>query len=161
MVKMTPAGIEFADDAPLKVETVLSLRQSPQQVWDVLVDNEGWPRWFRSCKAAHTTSEPGVGVGSTRWAHVDQFKVNHRFVVWDEPRQLGFTNLDANLPIADTVVELITLEGAADGTQLTYTFAVALKRWLRPLTPVFRWQFTRLFRRSLDGLQPHLDSIQT
>lgn len=159
MATMTQAGPEFADTAPLRIDTEITLRHTPQQVWDVLTDNERWPEWFKSCKAARTTSDDPAGIGSTRWVHVDQFKVNERFIAWDEPRQWGFTIVDANMPIADTVVELVTLEPADDGTRLTYTFAGALKPWLRPLTPLFRWQFPRLFSSSLEGLQPHLDDL--
>ena len=161
MATLTPAGVDFVDDAPLTVETVLTLRQPPQRVWDVLADNDSWPNWFTSCKSARTTSEPGVGVGATRSMHVDLFKVDERFIVWDEPRKWAFTIVEANMPIADTVVEVASLEAHDGGTRLTYTFAGALKPWLRPLTPVFRWRFERLFRKSLAGLQPYLDSTDT
>jgi len=159
MPTMTPAEAEFVDGAPLRIDTVLSLNQPPEQVWEVLVDTERWPEWFGSCKAARSTSDPPDGLGSTRWVHVDLFKVNERIIVWDAPRSWGFTILDANLPVADTVVELVKLEPVADGTQLTYTFAIALKPWFRPLTRVFKWKFGRLFETSLIGLQPHLDQL--
>ncbi len=161
MPTMTPGEVDFIETAALRIDTELRLRQPPQLVWDVLVDNERWPEWFTNCKAARTTSEPPHGVGSTRWVQVDLFKVNERFIAWDEPRRWGFTLLDANLPVAETVVELVELEPDGDGTRLTYRFAGALKPWLRPLGPVFRWQFTRLFRKSLAGLQPHLDRLNT
>lgn len=157
MPAMTPAKTEYVDTAPLRIDTVLALAQSPDKVWEVLVDSERWPEWFRSCNAARVTSEPPHGVGSTRWVHVDLFKVNHRIIEWDFPRRWGFTSLDANIPVADTVVELVTLEPDGDGTLLTYSFAATLKPWLRPLTPVFRWKFTKLFESSIDGLQPYLD----
>jgi hypothetical protein len=96
-------------------------------------------------------------VGSTRWVHVDLFKVNERFLVWDEGERWAFTILDANLPLADTVVELVQLSPDGNGTRLVYTFSVALKPWLRPLTTIFRWKFTRMFRSSLAGLGPYLD----
>lgn len=159
MPTMTPAEADFVDRAPLRIDTVVLLKQTPEQVWEVLVDTERWPEWFGSCKAARATSVPPDGVGATRWVHVDLFKVNERIIVWDEAQRWGFTILDANLPVADTVVELVMLEPVADGTRLTYTSAIALKPWLRPLTPVFRWKFRRLFETSLVGLQPHLDQL--
>ncbi len=157
MATMTPGGLDFVDRAPLRVVTEVSLRQPPQQVWDVLVDNERWPEWFSACAAARTTSDVATGVGSTRWVHVDIFEANERFIVWEEPEQWGFTLLDANLPLADTVVELARLTPDGAGTRLTYTFAVAPKPWFRPLTPIFRRQFSGMFRTSLVGLQPSLD----
>jgi uncharacterized protein YndB with AHSA1/START domain len=159
MPTMTPAGVDFIDRAPLRVDTVVLLKQTPQQVWDVLVDTERWPDWFRSCTAARATSDPPDGVGSTRWIHVELFKVNERIIVWDEAKRWGFTLLDANLPVADTIVELATLEPIADGTRLTYTFAIAPKPWLRPLKSVMRWKFHRMFGSSLAGLQPYLDGL--
>jgi uncharacterized protein YndB with AHSA1/START domain len=156
---MTPAQADFVDSAPLRIDTVLSLRQAPDEVWDVLVDTEHLPEWFRSCSAARVTSEAPHGVGSTRWVNVDMFKVNHRIIVSEKPKQWGFTTLDANLPVADTVVELVTLDPDGNGTKLTYSFAIALKPWLRPLTSVFRWRFTQLFESSLAGLQPYLDEV--
>ncbi len=157
MATMTPGELDFVERAPLRVVTEVSLRHSPRQVWEVLVDNERWPEWFRACKAARTTSATRHGVGSTRWVHVDLFKVNERFIVWDEGERWGFTIVDANLPLADTVVELVQLSPDGDGTRLVYTFSIALKPWLRPLTGVFRWKFTNMFRSSLAGLGPYLD----
>lgn len=157
MAKMTPGGLDFIERAPLRVVTEVSLRHSPQQVWDVLVDTERWPEWFRACRAARTTSEGAPGVGSTRWVHIDLFKVNERFIVWDEPERWGFTLLDGNLPLADTVVELARLEPAGDGTRLVYTFSIALKPWFRPLTSILRWKFSSMFSSSLAGLEPYLD----
>ncbi|MDJ0768950.1 MAG: SRPBCC family protein [Ilumatobacter sp.] len=155
---MTQADVDFVDRAPLVITTELSLRQPPQAVWDVLTDNESWPDWFRSCKACRTTSEARTGVGSTRWIHVDLFKVNERIIAWDEPHRWGFTLVDANVPIAETVVELAELTPDGNGTKIVYRFAVELKPWMRPLRPVMRWRFERLFASSLAGLQPYLDA---
>ncbi len=156
---MTPAGVEFVETAPFRIRTTLRLTHPPQAVWDVLADNEGWPEWFVSCKAARTTSETPDGVGSTRWVHVDQFKVNERFIAWDEPERWGFTIIDANMPLAETVVELVHLHPDGDGTSLTYDFTARLRGWARPLTPILKWRFTRMFSKSLAGLQPRLDEL--
>ena len=161
MGTMTPAEADFIDKAPLRIDTKVLLTHSPEEVWQVLIDTERWPDWFGACKAAHATSSPPDGVGATRWVHVDLFKVNHRIIAWDEARRYGFTSLDANLPVAETVVEIVTLEPTPDGTQLTYTFTAALKPWTKPLTPVLRSKFTRLFATSLAGLQPYLDDRST
>lgn len=155
---MTPAGVEFVETAPFKIRTTLRLAHPPQAVWNVLADNERWPEWFVSCKAARSTSEPPHGVGSTRWVQVDQFKVDERFIAWDEPERWGFTLIDANVPLAETVVELVTLQPDGDGTSLTHDFAAELKPWAKPLAPILRWRFTRMFAKSLAGLQPHLDA---
>jgi uncharacterized protein YndB with AHSA1/START domain len=158
---MTPAEADFIDRAPLRIDTEVSLTHSPEEVWQVLIDTERWPEWFRALKSARATSNPADGVGATRWVHVDLFKVNHRIIAWDEARRWGVTSLDANIPIAETVVEVATLVPTPGGTQLTYTFSAALKPWAKPLTPVLKSKFTRLFATSLAGLQPYMDDRST
>jgi hypothetical protein len=159
MAEMKPAGIDFVETAGVRIGSRCVGVALAQRVWDALVDTERWPEWFRGFKAARNTSETFDGVGSSRWVHVDMFKGNERFIVWDEPRQWGFTGLDANLPFFESVVEVATLKPKPTGTTLSWTFAVTLKPWARPLTPLLKWQFSRLLPAGLAGLDPYLDGL--
>jgi uncharacterized protein YndB with AHSA1/START domain len=85
MPNLTPRDIDFVEQAPVRITTNVELSATPEEVWAVLTDNERWPEWFPAAKACTTTSDPAEGVGSTRWVHFDLFKVNERFIVWDNP----------------------------------------------------------------------------
>lgn len=159
MAKMVEAGLDFIEGAPITIENQLTLRQPPSAVWDVIIDNENWKTWFTACKQSYTTTEQKTGVGSARFLQVDLFKVTEKIIVWDEHERWGFTIPEANLPIAKSVVELITLRPDGEGTHLDYMFAIELRPWMKPFAKVFEWNMRRIFDRSLPGLQPYLDRV--
>ena len=162
MPALVPRDLDFADTAPLRVFTVVTVTGTADEVWAVLVDNPRWPEWFADAKACRSTSEPPPGVGSTRWIHVDLFKVNELFIAWEPPTLWAFTIRDANLPGFHSVVERAELEALDGGrVRITYTMAVELKVWMRPLTPILRWKFRRLFARSLAGMDTQLAKVRS
>jgi uncharacterized protein YndB with AHSA1/START domain len=87
MPKLTPRETDFIDVAPIQLATVATVAATPEEVWAVIADNERWPERFEAAKACRTTSDVAGGVGSTRWIHVDLFKVTERFIAWDPPRR--------------------------------------------------------------------------
>ena len=102
----------------------------------------------------HSTSDVPHGVGSTRWIHVDLFKVNERFVAWDPPHRWAFTILDVNLPGVISVVERALIEPTSDGkTTVSYTMASEVAPYLRPLVPLLRWRLSSMFVKGLAGIE--------
>ena len=151
---MTPRNTDFVDTAPIRITTVVTAKGAPKEVWAVMADNERWPEWFNAAKSCRTTSDVSGGVGSTRWIHVDLFKVNERFIAWDPPRRWAFTILDVNLPGVVSVVEHALIEPVGTGeTRVTYVMASEVAPYLRPLVPILRWRLTGMFKKGLAGIE--------
>jgi len=154
MPKLTPRNTDFVDTAPIRITTVVTAKATPEEVWAVMADNERWPEWFNAAKSCRTTSDVSGGVGSTRWIHVDLFKVNERFIAWDPPRRWAFTILDVNLPGVVSVVEHALIEPVGTGeTRVTYVMASEVAPYLRPLVPILRWRLTGMFKKGLAGIE--------
>jgi len=154
MPKLIPRDTDFVDTAPIRITTVVTAKATPEEVWAVMADNERWPEWFEGMKSCRTTSAASGGVGSTRFVHVDLFKVNERFVAWDPPHRWAFTILDVNLPGVVSVVEHALIEPAGTGeTRITYVMASEVASYLRPLVPILRWRLTGMLRKGLAGLE--------
>jgi len=161
MPKLTPRNTDFVDSAPIQLTTVVTVKATPHEVWAVMADNERWPEWFKAAKACRTTSDVAGGVGSTRWIHVDLFKVNERFVAWDPPRRWSFTILDMNLPGVVSVVEHALIEPTGDGqTRVTYVVAAAVAPYLQPLVPILRWRLAGMFKAGLGGIQAQVARLR-
>ncbi len=56
MPKCVPVGLDFVERARIVVSVDVSLTATPAQVWTVLNDNDGWPRWFDGMKTCRVTS---------------------------------------------------------------------------------------------------------
>lgn len=162
MPDLVPRETDFIGEATEKVITEVTVKATPEEVWNVFIANERWPEWFPAAKACSTTSAIAEGIGSTRWIHFDLFKVNEQFVTWDPPHQWAFTILDANLPGIVSVVEQATLEPAADGeTKVTYTLAAELAPYMKPLAPALRWRLGKLFETGLAGIEGQVLKIRS
>ena len=82
---MVGAGIGYAVDrllaetakgeAPEPIHSIVVIDAPIQQVWDVLADIEGQPRWMHDMKAVRMDGEGPVGVGSTGEATVRIFGI--------------------------------------------------------------------------------------
>ena len=82
---MVGAGIGYAVDrllaetakgeAPEPIHSIVVIDAPIQQVWDVLADIEGQPRWMHDMKAVRMDGEGHVGVGSTGEATVRIFGI--------------------------------------------------------------------------------------
>jgi uncharacterized protein YndB with AHSA1/START domain len=161
MPKLTPREVDFVDTAPIQITTNVTVNGTPEEVWAVLIDNERWPEWFSAAKECRTTSDEPQGVGSTRWIHVDLFKVNERFVAWDPPHRWAFTILDLNLPGVISVVERALIKPTGEGkTEVSYTMASEVAPYLRPLVPLLRWRLSAMFAKGLAGIEQRVAGLR-
>jgi uncharacterized protein YndB with AHSA1/START domain len=152
---------DFVDSAPIRITTTVNVNATAEEVWAVLADNERWCDWFPAMKQCRTTSDEAGGVGSTRFVHIDLFKVHERFIAWDPPHRWAFTILDANFPGIISVVEHALIEPALDGkTRVTYVMASEVAPYTRPLGPALRWRLTGLFKKGLAGIENQVTRLR-
>lgn len=141
MASLQPREIGFADTAPVRIEGAATLDASPAEVWEVLVDHEAWPRWFRGVHTCRGTSEPATGVGSTRRVTLanGRWVVDERFIAWDDERLWAFTATAMRPAVFRSLVERVAIEPVAAGrTAVTYRMALEPTLALRPVVPLLR-----------------------
>jgi uncharacterized protein YndB with AHSA1/START domain len=146
--------LSFVDRAPAVVRSEVLIEASPEAVWPAFADEKAWPQWFAGVHEVRFTSPAPHGVGSTRFVHVEGFRVNERLLAFDVDRRFAFRVENANLPMLMAMVEVITLEPIGDGTRVVYRQALWPKWWFRPLLPIMRRRMESGLRRGLAGLAP-------
>lgn len=114
MAQLVPQEIEFADTAPVTAEGAAVVTGTPEEVWAVLADHQGWPSWFAGVKSCE-----------------------ERFVAWDRAKRWAFTVTDMRPAAVRSLVERITIAELAPGrTRVTYRMAFDPKPWLKPVAPL-------------------------
>jgi uncharacterized protein YndB with AHSA1/START domain len=155
---LQPEDLAFVGRAPAVMTSDVLIDAAPEAVWPAFADATAWPQWFAGVHEAHFTSPAPHGVGSTRFVHVESFKVNERLLAFDVNRRFAFRVEDANLPMLVAMVEVITLEPVGARTLVVYRQALRPKWWFKPLFPVLRRQMERGLQRGLAGLAPWVAS---
>jgi hypothetical protein len=148
--------------ADYRFETTWRLVASESDAWDLLVDGEGWPRWWASVRRVEELS-PGSGAGvgrrlryhfGTRLPYTLTFDAE--LVEVTEPTRL----------VAAASGELVgtwtcDLEQHGETVVLRHVWAVATTRaWMNVLAPLarplFSWNHASLMREGGDGFAEQL-----
>lgn len=61
-----PVGLDFVDSAPYRIVSTVDLAITPEQLFEVLADENSWPHWATVITEVTWTSPPPRGVGTTR-----------------------------------------------------------------------------------------------
>jgi len=129
MALLTPKPTEWIAEAPVLIEKSITIDAPIDHVWQQLADSEGWVDWFPGARECRFTSSTPHGVGSTRFVHMDQFKVNERITAWEPGRRWGMTVLDVNVPIlAAMAEEALISDDRSGGTIVNFRIGVELTR---------------------------------
>src|SRR3954469_10346908 len=96
---MEPRPVDWAAQAPVRIERSFELPALPGDVFDVLTDLGGWDRGFGGGRRIDGLDprRRDVWVGAAG--------VREHFTVWEEDRRLGFTMEATNLPGLSSMVE--------------------------------------------------------
>lgn len=153
---MRPEDLSFPERALVRLSFSRLLPATPERVFDVLADHEGWTRWFVDFKRAVVTSPEREGVGMRRRVQVGPMAFEERFLAWERGRRFAFTMLDTKLPIVSAIVEDWRLAPVEGGTQVVYAVGIDLPGWVRPLKGLLLWKFRPLFAQALPNLEKRL-----
>jgi hypothetical protein len=134
---LEPTDLSFIERAPFKFDNEAVINASPARVFEIVSLGEGEPVWLKDYKAAHWTSAPPYGVGSTRELELKLLAVKERFVVWEPGRRLSICIEAASLPVVTAMFQDLQMEPMAQGRtrfrwQVYYTPSV-LMRLIHPL----------------------------
>lgn len=155
MATLTPRPIEFADAAPVHAEGTAVVDGTPMEVWAVLTDNERWPEWFAGVTSCRTTSDPSIGLGSTREVLLGKgrpLRFVETFIAWDEGERWAFTATDAPGVLAGLVERCLITPISPTRTRVTYRMAYDPRPALKPFLPVVRPAVSRALTKGMQGL---------
>ncbi|MCC7534757.1 MAG: SRPBCC family protein [Deltaproteobacteria bacterium] len=151
--RLHPVGLEYAGRSRSRIVNERVIRASPERVFDLLVDDTAFSRWLEDFVAVRWTSDPPHGNGSTRDVELRMLTAREQFLAWDRGARLTFHMTALTLPLARRLMEDIRLEPTGDGaTRVIWTVHYDPRTWVRPIHPLVRFVFGRLFRKSLGNL---------
>lgn len=131
---------------------VVDIDAPAEQVFPLLT-GERFEEWLTDLKGMRWTSAAPHGVGSTRDVHLRALSVQERVLAWDEGARFGFVIEAISIPIVRWMTEDMRLEPRGEGA-CTFHYVVRYEpaRWARPLTPLLRPVFAKMFRQAAENV---------
>lgn len=157
---LRPAGLEFLEDAPLKVEIEVETRLPRERVWHAFVDAPRWPSWFPGVREASYPSQPEpYGVGTLRAAEVSGELFEETMLAWDEPSRWVYRIDRTTAPLAYAQVESTELSQRPDGgTRVAWLLASDPREQLAAAREVLPGILERRLGEALANLERLLGS---
>lgn len=123
-------------EAPVTFRVEQEMQASPVDVWRSLVDYDGWKHWFPGVKTCRAVDH-GSGVGSTRFVHMDAFKVTERITAWEPERHWAMTVEQINVPLLASMAESVTITPTpSGGSHVIWETGVATRPWAVPIRSI-------------------------
>lgn len=113
---MRPVGLEFLDEAPMRVDVEVTTPLTREQVWNAFTDAATWASWFPGVRdASYPEEAPPYGVGTKRRADVDGQIFEETLLAWDDRERWTYRIDRTTAPLAHAQVESTELEDAEGG----------------------------------------------
>lgn len=144
--------LEWIDTAPVRVEAVTEIAASPDSVWPLIADHDGWPRWFRELTGVQVTPDP-AGLGAGRRVRIGRIVLDQTCTAWDVPSHFALAVTASNIPFIAAMAESIHIEPSAGGCLVTYRQGLQPRRGTR-------WLLTLISRHASRDLQDALDALR-
>jgi hypothetical protein len=155
-------GLSFTKTAPFLFENEVILDVTPERAFEVVAGGENQRVWFKDFVGFRWTSQAPHGVGAERDVELQMVTVRERFIAWDPGKHLAFTIHAMTLPLVDAMVEDMHFEPVgADRTRFTWRAHYRPKLFMRPVHPIVRLVFSKLFAESTKGLKDYLATHKT
>ena len=118
-----------------------------------LLTGDRFEEWLPDLKGMTWTSPAPHGVGSTREVHLKALSVKERILAWEEGRRFGFVIESITLPLVRWMTEDMRLEPRGGrACTLHYTVRYEPARWVRPVHPIVRVVFGRMFAQAAQNV---------
>jgi hypothetical protein len=116
-------GLELIETARFRSTNSVDLAITPSQLWQVLEDEESWPRWSMLTKMTWSSPPPHT-VGSIRSIEIRGGACAvEEVIAWHPQSHLAFRMNTVSAPIAGASVEEHRIEATPQGCRLTWTLA--------------------------------------
>lgn len=152
-------GLDFLDSAPYRIVSTVDLAITPAQLFEVLADENSWPRWATVITKVTWTSPPPRGVGTTRTVTMrGGIAGNEEFLAWDPFERMAFRFNEVSTSSMAAFAEDYRVVPTSRGCHLTWIMALqpanlAGRIGLSLGAPVMN----RLFQRFLHNLRRYTD----
>ena len=122
---LRPVGLEFLDDAPLRIEVEVATSLPQPEIWAAFVDAPGWSSWFPGVReASYRQQALPYGVGTIRTAHVSGVHYEETMLAWDEPTRWIYRIDRSTADLATAQVEATFFDARSDGgTRVVWVLA--------------------------------------
>ena len=123
--EMRRVGLEFLDEAPMRVEVGVWSVLSRHQLWAAFTDATTWSSWFPDVRSADYPKQSApYGVGTVRVADVGGMLFEETILAWDEPTRWTYRIDRCTTDLASAQVEATEFAELPDGgTQVRWTLA--------------------------------------
>jgi len=123
MFPCDPVGLELIDTARFRSTNSIDLPLTPEQLWQVLEDEEAWPQWSYVTRMSWTGPRPR-GIGSTRAIETRSGgHVVDEVIAWHPQSHLAFRVISSSADTEGASVEEFRIEPTAQGCRVTWTLA--------------------------------------
>jgi len=156
---VNPSDLSYADSSPHRIANVVTIAAPPERVFDLFATGEAQDEWFQDFVACRWTSPEPRAAGATREIELKMLRVKERFLAWERGRRLTFSIDAITLPIVQQMMEDMRFEPIDGGnTRLVWHVHYTPSAFMRPVHPVARAIFGRMFQRSAEGLRRYAES---
>ena len=84
-------GLEFLDSASARFDSVVEVRASPEEIFEIFEDARSWPEWAPPIRKVEWTSPKPFGVGTTRTVYMAGGLVgDEEFIAWEHGKRMTF-----------------------------------------------------------------------
>ena len=149
--------LNFPAKAPFHFITEAEIPASPEDVFDALASSS-WTEWFPDFQSVEWLTPPPHGVGSRREVHLKTLAARETFLAFERGKRYSFSIDKVTLPLVDAMMEDIQLESLDQGkkTYLKYHVHYKPKTLMRPIHPLARMIFGRMFKQATQGLKEYM-----
>jgi len=122
---LRPVGLEFLDDAPLRIEVEVATSLPQPEIWAAFIDAPGWSSWFPGVReAGYRKQALPYGVGTIRTADVNGVHYEETMLAWDEPTRWIYRIDRSTADLATAQVEATFFDTRSDGgTRVVWVLA--------------------------------------
>ena len=155
-----PVGLDFIENAPFRFVSEVDLTITPEQLFEVLSDENSWPHWATVITDVEWTSPPPRGVGTTRTVTMRGHIVgDEEFLAWEPFSHMAFRFNQSTSNAISAFAEDYRVVETETGCHLTWVMAMkpsglAGRLGMTAGQPVMGW----LFQRFLHNLRRYADT---
>jgi len=152
MFSVPRADLSFAEGARNRFFHDFHVAEPPQRVFERVSEPDLLDAWLADFRASRWLESGEGGPGALREVRLKTIAVHERVIAWEPGERFAFAIEKASLPILRHMVEDFRLEPSAGGTRVLWTIAYAPRLFARPLTPILRPRFARMFAAAAGNL---------
>ncbi|MFD4869573.1 SRPBCC family protein [Streptomyces sp. NPDC058412] len=118
--RLRPVGLDFIDDAPIRLVFATEAAAPPEAVYQALAEEvAGWPSWFK----AVTLARPTHGGAGREVRLMGGVRFQETIMAADPEQRYAYRVDTTNAPGARALLEEWRLTPAGSGTHVRWTFA--------------------------------------